>query len=59
MVQIGNDQPTKKFIEHSLESWNYGIDINLLLNMNKLEKLIDIINTTLYYRLLIEDNKLN
>ena len=29
MVQIGNDQPTKKFIEHSLESWNYGIDINL------------------------------
>ena len=29
MVQIGNDQPSKKFIEHSLESWNYGIDINL------------------------------
>ena len=29
MVQIGNDQPTRKFIEHSLESWNYGIDINL------------------------------
>ena len=28
MVQIGNDQPSK-FIEHSLESWNYGIDINL------------------------------
>ena len=26
---FGNDQPTKKFIEHSLESWNYGIDINL------------------------------
>lgn len=38
---------------------SYGIDIHLLLNMNKLEKLIDIINTTLYYRLLIEDNKLN
>lgn len=38
---------------------SYGIDIQLLLNMNKLEKLIDIINTTLYYRLLIEDNKLN
>ena len=29
MVQIGNDRPSKKFIEHSLESWNYGIDINL------------------------------
>ena len=29
MVQIGNDQPSKKFIEHSLESWNYGININL------------------------------
>ena len=38
---------------------SYGIDIQLLLNMNKLVKLIDIINTTLYYRLLIEDNKLN
>lgn len=38
---------------------SYGIDIKLLLNMNKLDKLIDIINTTLYYRLLIEDNKLN
>lgn len=38
---------------------SYGIDVKLLLNMNKLEKLIDIINTTLYYRLLIEDNKLN
>ena len=38
---------------------SYGIDIQLLLNMNKLEKLTDIINTTLYYRLLIEDNKLN
>ena len=38
---------------------SYGIDIKLLLNMNKLEKLTDIINTTLYYRLLIEYNKLN
>lgn len=38
---------------------SYGIDIQLLLNMNKLDKLTDIINTTLYYRLLIEDNKLN
>ena len=38
---------------------SYGIDIQLLLNMNKLEKLTDIINTTLYYRLLIEYNKLN
>jgi hypothetical protein len=45
------------FNDNELKS--YGIDIKLLLNMNKLEKLPDIINTTVYYRLLIEQNKLN
>ena len=29
MVQVGCDQPSRKFDELTLESWNYGIDINL------------------------------
>ena len=29
MVQVGYDQPSRKFDELTLESWNYGIDINL------------------------------
>ncbi len=29
MVQVGYDQPSRKFNELTLESWNYGIDINL------------------------------
>ena len=29
MVQIGYDQPSKKFEKLTLDSWNYGININL------------------------------
>jgi len=29
MVQVGYDQPSRKFDELTLKSWNYGIDINL------------------------------
>ena len=29
MVQVGYDQPSRKFNELTLESWNYWIDINL------------------------------
>ena len=29
MVQVGYDQPSRKFDELTLGSWNYGIDINL------------------------------
>ena len=29
MVQIGRDEPSKKFEKLTLDSWNYGIDINL------------------------------
>ncbi len=29
MVQVGHDQPSSKFEQLTLESWNYGININL------------------------------
>ena len=29
MVQVGYDQPSRKFEDLTLDSWNYGIDINL------------------------------